>query len=255
MDGWGLLLLWTLGSGLENSGFQGASFVPSPDAIWSFICVSSIGMYLIYLRHKSDQVARGIGSAATSVTLPVYRALLLHAATGLGVLSAFSIGVMFAANFRFSGTPVLLGALNFVRWFTYELVVETVGLFFTQRTLGRRALLRAIIPAGIWAALYSSVNVCLFAVYYDTVNPIQRFVIAGVNFAIAAIYGGPLALNFGRPALRPYAWFTVIQRCIVGCGLILSVFHPPQFPVIVYDFTMMIVQVNCVCVGCVVRCV
>lgn len=264
VDGWGLLLLWALGWGIAES--DGSSFVPSPDAIWSFACILLIAVYSVYSRRVTDRANRGDDLAAQTITLPVYRGLLCDLAIGMCALCLLATAVVFAANLRSGGAIYVLGILNLFRWFVYELIAEGVGLFFTQRTLGcvplrgqasrlfcepltspcsRRALLRALAPASIWAGCYAILNVVLLAVYFDSSIYTPRFVVAALNFAVAAVYGiGPLGLNYGRPALRPYAWFTVIQRCITGVGLVLSAFPPSGFSVLVFDLILMTVQVR-----------
>lgn len=241
--GWGLLLLWSLGWGLQASDV--ISFVPSPDAIWSFACLALIGCYRWYSRLLSGRVARGDAEAVRTSLLPVYGVLVGDAAIGLGILCVLSTTVMFAANFQFSGTLYVLAVLNVARWFCFELIVEGVGFFFLQRTLGRQALVLALIPASVWASTYTVVNVSLLAVFFNSGSSIPRFTLAGINIAIAAAYGlGPLGLNYGRPALRPYAWFNVIQRCVVAWGLVMSTLQDSQFPVLLFDLLLLLLQVR-----------
>jgi hypothetical protein len=242
IEGWGLLTLWALGWGLQYTDDR--DFIPSPDAIWSAFCLAAACVYFVHSRWIARRAARGDYYAAASSVLPVYRALLADVVVGLCVLLVLALLVMVAANLRFSGTIYVLAPLNFLRWFVYELITESVGLFFLQPILGRRALYRALVPAAIWAVFYASVNVSLLVTTYSTDGLVQRCVVAGLNLAIAAAYGiGSLALNFGRPALRPYAWFSVVQRGVVCAGLVLSAFRPPGFPILLFDLIMMLVQV------------
>ena len=244
-DGWGLLLLWTLGTETGTSPGVASTFVPSPDAFWSFFCLLVLWAYKYYSRRISERASLGDAGAARSTTLPVYRTLLLDVSIGFAAVCVSSSAVMLVVNVPFVGAVYALGILNFLRWFAYELLVEGIGLFFVQRTIGRRALMLALAPAASWACAYAGTSLAVFVIFYGTDSEAPIYAAAALNFVIAVAYGvGPLGFNVGRPALRPYAWFSVIQRVLITGGLVLTALHPSAFPFLLFDLILMAVQVG-----------
>jgi hypothetical protein len=168
-------------------------------------------------RNTIRKAQRGDPDASNRAILPVFIPLLKDLSYALLALMLLALGVMFAEDYRFSGTLFLLAPLNAARFFVFELVMEGIAFFFFQPTITRQALRRALVPAGVWAAVYSAANTALLVVYFDggsdADSGVPRYFMGSLYFAIAALYAAAvLVLNWGRPALRPYAWFVVAWR-------------------------------------------
>ena len=239
---WDLILLWCLGWGLEYTPGE-ESFLPSPDTLFSGLCALSFAWLVWSSRRAEASAAFGDTSSAARVILPVFYPLLYYLITSLGVLFVLSVGVTVASDVQFSGEVGVLAAINTPRWFLFELTSVTIGLFFLQPTISKKSLGRAALPAAVWAGVYSLISLSLLLTFFDHDSAVPHYVVATLQFGVAFAYGGFVLLGrWGRPALRPFAWFQVVSRSLNALGLLLSWDQPPAFPITGFIVVFLLVQ-------------
>ena len=262
---WSLITLWALGYGSPSAAASSLSGVPSPDALFAALALLFVGALLAAQRGARARARRGDEAAAARALLPLFLPLLRRLAAALLALLACAVGVLLCERFPFARSAYLHVPLNAARVFWLELATHGVASLFLQRALSARALAAALLPVGAWAAAYALLCAALMLAYNDEARSelagadgadgvVPRLTLAAVSAALAAGYGAAVfGLGWGRPALRPYAIYTVAWRGLLAAGLMLSVLLPGRGSgapvaatsdlIAAFDFAFMALQV------------
>lgn len=231
---WGLLTLWSLGWGSKLK-----PQVPSPDAL--FAALALLWLAVLVLGQRGARVRatsawssrhRGDDRAASKIMLPIFIPLLKWLAVGLVCVFVCGVGVFLCEEFGGDDVGIDIGniqvPLNFLRIIAIETVAHSVTLLFMQPTLSHNAIKRACIPALVVATVYASISCGLMIGYWEVDistddGDVPRYILAGLNLATALVYYMAIFLfRCGRPGVRPYAWYSITWRALIGIGLIFS---------------------------------
>jgi serine/threonine protein kinase len=223
---WNSLTSWALGYGLEYTTISG--FYPSPSFLWAGFTLLWIIITVISIRgnaSRSFQSHQYDVSSTNRIILPVFIPLLWDIAVALGCLLLVSVScdvLLFESNQSFA--VYLLVPLNALRFLIKETMTVSVCMFFFQASITRTSLRRAVYRTlWVWSVPYTIVNTALMIRYFYDDSTVPRYIMGTYNLVLAIVmYILVFLMSWGRVAIRPYTWFIVISRSMVGIGLFIS---------------------------------
>ena len=223
---WNSLTSWALGYGLEYTTING--FYPSPSFLWAGFTLIWIIITLISIRgnaSRSFQSNQYDTSASNRVILPVFIPLLKDIAIALVCLLVISVTcdvLLLESNQSF--VVYILVPFNALRFLVKETIAVSIVMFFFQASITRTSLRRAVIRTlWVWSVPYTVVNTSLMIRYFYDDSTIPRYIMGTYNIIFSLVlYVLVFLLSWGRVAIRPYSWFLVISRLMIGVGLFIS---------------------------------
>lgn len=213
-----LPVLWALGWGVELT-----SWIPSPDA---FCAATTLFWCLLQIR-RASLCSIGI--------LPSHLFLLRRLSIALLCLAILAIGVLVCEHFDNVKSRWLHVLLNVLRLALFETITNGLALLFSAQSASSTASLAAIRVAAAGAMLYAIIMGSLMVGDFIQAGDQNGVASNGVRLFAATAHAGLgaahalyfLILKKGRPAVRPYAWFSVTWRALLSLCLFLSI-HPPS---------------------------
>lgn len=161
-----MITRWALGYPYDHDQDTVTALTTTPDAIWGLITVAWLCLLLHNIRKFRDAAHDGDEYAAQSLILPSFEPVLSFIAKALVVYVVLAaVLCILVVQDADVVTPGLHASVGTVRWFVFELVVQSFGLLFFERSLGWKAYSRSLTLAAAWASVYAGGSCGMFFYY------------------------------------------------------------------------------------------